>query len=129
MEETKGKAGFEPGKRAIFIRPMNGRNMGKIVRLLCEFPEMDRAPIGAMVRDPMRPGLLWFKGVKCTRTWIVESIGEPIVYIQNGTEYTDSMGPVPEYFLSPLDDFDFTSEKNLWTAEKNPLRVEAVTTP
>lgn len=112
VQEAQGKAGFAPDKRAIFVRPMNGHNMGKIVLLVCEFPDMDSAPIGALVQDPIRTGIQWIKGEKCNRTWIVESLGDPIVYAYKDTLITHSVGPVPEYYLAPLD--DFMQDDKIW---------------
>ena len=114
--QQDGKLGFAPNKRAIFTRAMYGYNVGKIVRLVCEFPDMDAAPVGARVLDPTR-NILWIKGEKCavSRTWIVESLGEPIIYIRNGSELVShASGPVPEYYLTPLDDFE--SDEGLWEA-------------
>jgi hypothetical protein len=113
MEVQDGKAGFEPGKKAIFVRDMNGHNLGKIVRLLNPFEAMDAAEPGTYVPDPFRDQL-WIKGEKCHRTWMVESLGEPIVYIQNGELVRYMEGPVPEYYLAPLDDFEQDDE--LWVS-------------
>jgi hypothetical protein len=103
---------FGPSKRAIFIRPMNGHNMGKIVELIERFVEMDNADVGSFV--PFN-GTQWVKGKKCHRTWIVESMGDPIVYLRNGELTHLMIGPVPEYYLAPLDDVD--QEESLWIAD------------
>lgn len=114
--QQDGKVGFAPNKRAIFSRAMYGHNMGKIVRLVCEFPDMDAAPVGAIVMDPTR-SIQWIKGEKCAgnRTWIVESLGEPIIYVHNGQLVGHASGPVPEYYLTPLDDFE--QDEGLWEAD------------
>jgi hypothetical protein len=115
---------FEAGKRAVFKRPMNERNLGKVVLLLHRFEEMDRAKYGDFVLDPAT-GLYWLKGEKCDRSWMVESLGDPIVYMFNGS-YTGYMrGPVPEYYLSPLDEFD--EDESLWIADPAPKQKEQVT--
>jgi hypothetical protein len=119
------EAFFEAGKLAVFKRPMNERNLGKIVLLVHRFEEMDRAEFGEFVLDPSS-GIHWLKGDKCIRVWMVESLGDPIVYMMNG-EYTIYMrGPVPEYYLSPLDDFN--EDESLWRADPaSKEKQEAVT--
>jgi hypothetical protein len=115
------EAFFEAGKRAVFKRPMNGRNMGKVVLLVHRFEEMDRADVGEFVLDPSS-GLHWLKGEKCSRVWMVESLGDPIVYMFNGTYTSYMRGPVPEYYLSPLDDFE--QDKSLWIADAAPKQKQ-----
>jgi hypothetical protein len=115
------EAFFEAGKRAIFKRTMNERNLGKVVLLQHRFEAMDAAKVGEYVLDPST-GMHWLKGEKCDRVWMVESLGDPIVYMFNGAYTTFMRGPVPEYYLSPLDDFE--EDESLWIADSAPKQKE-----
>jgi hypothetical protein len=111
---------FEVGKRAVFIKPMNGHNMGKIVELVRRFEEMDRAPPGSWI--PYEDKTWWFKQPDAVRVWIVESMGDPLLFYKNGEISHMMVGPVPESYLAPLDDFEV--DESLWIADAAPTPKE-----